>query len=348
LYGNYIQNHYIVANHIMSVQVTVICTCYNQQPFVKACLQSVVNQTYRNIQLIVIDNASTDESSWEIKEFMRDYPEVIFIPNINNIGLCAAFNKGLEKTTGKYVIDLAADDILLPNRVERQVDEFEKLPNDYAVVFSNAQYIDEKNESIGFHYLLDKQNRDAIPTGNVYKEILRRYFICTPTIMIRKSVLFKMGGYDENLSYEDFDFFVRSAHDYKYHYIDAVLTQKRIVKESLGTHFYKVGNTMLGSSWSVCNKAYDLNHSQEEFDLLANRIRGFIKKCFVAEDPDSALKFRKLLNYIEKPGWKIDALVFLCRLRLPINWLYQYYAQWQLNKNMLLMQQGMPYVQLND
>jgi glycosyltransferase involved in cell wall biosynthesis len=97
----------------MNVQVTVICTCYNQQPFIKECLQSVVNQTYTNIQLIVIDNASTDGSSWVVKEFMRDYPDIIFMPNISNIGLCAAFNKGLEKATGKYIIDLAADDVWL-------------------------------------------------------------------------------------------------------------------------------------------------------------------------------------------------------------------------------------------
>jgi glycosyltransferase involved in cell wall biosynthesis len=331
----------------MNVQVTVICTCYNQQPFIKECLQSVVNQTYTNIQLIVIDNASTDGSSWVVKEFMRDYPDIIFMPNISNIGLCAAFNKGLEKATGKYIIDLAADDVMVVDRVQKQVQEFEKLPADYAVVFSNASYVDEKGKQIGFHYSLNKQRRAAVPTGNVYKEILRRYFICTPTIMMRKSVLFKLGGYDESLSYEDFDFFIRSAHSYKYHYLDEVLMRKRVVRASLGKQFYSVGNTMLDSSWKVCNKAYDLNHSQEEFDLLALRIREFIKKCFVAQDADSALKFRKLLNYIEEPGWKTDALVWLCRLRLPVNGLYQLYARWRASRNLLLMQQGMPFVQLN-
>ncbi len=331
----------------MSVQVTVICTCYNQQPFVEECLQSVVSQSYGDIQLIVIDNASTDGSGWVIKAFMRDYPAIVYIPNAINIGLCAAFNKGLEKATGKYIIDLSADDVMTPDRIEKQVEEFEKLPADYAVVFSNASYIDEKSTQIGFHYSLNKQKRAAIPTGNIYKEILRRYFICTPTIMVRKSALFSLGGYDESLSYEDFDFFIRSAHSYKYHYIDEVLTRKRVLKTSLGTQFYRVGNDMLNSSWAVCNKAYDLNHSQEEFDLLAVRIREFIKKCFVAQDPNSAIKFRKLLNYIEEPGWKTNTLVWLCRLRLPVNIFYQFYARWQANRNLVLMQKGMPYIQLN-
>jgi uncharacterized protein with NRDE domain len=99
--------------------------------------------------------------------------------------------------------------------------------------------------------------------------------------MMRKSVLMKLGGYDENLSYEEFDFFVRSAHDYKYYYLDEVLTYKRVLEGSMATQFYRVGNSMLKSSWEVCNKAYDLSRSQEEYDLLAHRIRGFIKKCFV-------------------------------------------------------------------
>jgi hypothetical protein len=187
----------------------------------------------------------------------------------------------------------------------------------------------------------------VVPTGDVYKEILRRYFICTPTIMMRKSVLMKLGGYDENLSYEDFDFFVRSAHDYKYYYLDEVLTYKRVLEGSMATQFYRVGNAMLKSSWEVCNKAYDLSRSQEEYDLLAHRIRGFIKKCFVAEDAKQATEFRKLLNYIEDPGWETELLVMACRLHLPVNRVYQHYAKWRSHRKLALMQQGLPYVRLN-
>ena len=86
--------------------------------------------------------------------------------------------------------------------------------------------------------------------------------------------------------------------------------------------------------------------SQEEYDLLAKRIREFIKKCFVAEDPKQAAEFRKLLNYIEDPGWETDLLVMLCRLHLPVNWLYQRYAKWYSQRKLTLMQQGIPYVRL--
>ncbi|AXE21011.1 glycosyltransferase family 2 protein [Runella rosea] len=332
----------------MNPIVTVICTCYNHELFVRESLLSVIQQTYSAIQLIVIDNASTDESRRVIQRLVDEYPEIVFIRNTHNIGLCRAFNQGLGEATGKYVIDLAADDVMPPNRIEMQVQAFENLPKEYAVVFSNAAYIDSSGVKLGYHYALRANGhaKGQVPTGDIYKEILRRYFICTPSIMMRKSVLMKLGGYDENLSYEDFDFFIRSAHDYKYHYIDEVLMYKRVLDDSLATQFYRIGNPMLRSSWEVCNKAYDLSRSQEEYDILANRIREFIKKCFVAEDPEQALAFRKLLNYIEDPGWKTDLLVFLCRLHLPVNWLYQRYAKWRNHRNLALMQQGVPFVQL--
>ncbi len=332
----------------MNPEVTVICTCYNHELFVRESLLSVIRQTYPSIQLIVIDNASTDESRRVIQRFVDEYPRVIFLRNTHNMGLCKAFNQGLGEATGKYVIDLAADDVMSHDRIEKQVRAFESLPKDYAVVFSNAAYIDSSDQKLGYHYALGPNGfaQGTVPSGDVYKEILRRYFICTPTIMIRKSVLMKLGGYDENLSYEDFDFFIRSAHDYKYHYLDEVLMYKRVLDGSLATQFYRVGNSMLRSSWEVCNKAYDLSRSQEEYDLLAGRIREFIKKCFVAEDAEQALAFRKLLNYIEDPGWETDLLVLLCRLHLPVNWLYQRYAKWRNHRNLELMQQGVPFVQL--
>jgi glycosyltransferase involved in cell wall biosynthesis len=337
------------SNGYMNPEVTVICTCYNHASYIRESLSAVMQQTYSSVQLIVIDNASTDESRRVIQEFTNQYPQVIFIRNTHNIGLCRAFNLGLGEATGKYVIDLAGDDVMAPDRIEKQVEAFEGLPKDYAVVFSNAAYIDSSGKKLGYHYALGANGHaeGVVPTGDVYKEILRRYFICTPTIMMRKSVLMKLGGYDENLSYEDFDFFVRSAHDYKYYYLDEVLTYKRVLEGSMATQFYRVGNAMLKSSWEVCNKAYDLSRSQEEYDLLAHRIRGFIKKCFVAEDAKQATEFRKLLNYIEDPGWETELLVMACRLHLPVNRVYQHYAKWRSHRKLALMQQGLPYVRLN-
>jgi glycosyltransferase involved in cell wall biosynthesis len=332
----------------MFPKVTVICTCYNHEQYVLETLNSVINQQYSNVELIIIDNNSTDGSAKVIQLFSNLHPHVKYIELKQNIGLCRAFNMGLRQATGEYIIDLAADDILTPDRIIKQVSHFQRLTNETAVVFTNATYIDETGQHIGYHYAIDQHSKSTqpIPEGNVYKEILKKYFICTPTMMMRKSVLIALGGYDESLAYEDFDFFVRSSNKYKYAYLDEILTKKRVLSDSLSTQFYHLQNPLLQSSFEVCNKAYALSRSQEEYDLLADRIREFIKKCFIAENPTLAQKFRKLLRYIQNPGWQTNAIVLVARLRLPVNGVYSIYNKYRNQKSMQLMRQGVPFIKI--
>ena len=309
--------------------VTIVLTAYNHEKFIRESIQSVFDQSYPFIQLIIIDNASTDATVSVIKDLKQSHPDFIFIKNKINAGLCRAFNQGLRLATGKYIIDLSADDVMLPNRIEKQVGAFEALEDEYAVVFTNAQNIDEEGAFLSFHYKIDQFGKavDYVPYGDIYKHVLERYFICTPTMMMRTSVLFEMGGYDESLQFEDFDFWVRSAVKYKYFYLDEVLTLKRNLRDSLSGKVYQKESGMLASYYAVCEKAYDLNRDQEEFDLLARRIRTFIRKCFYAQEFALALQFRKLLNYIENPGLRTEFIVLLCRIRLPINGIYRFYIE---------------------
>ena len=305
--------------------VTVILTAFNHQNYILEAIKSVFSQSYPHIQLVVIDNGSNDSTLALLEN--DSFPDFILIKNLYNKGLCQAFNQGLGFAKGKYIVDLSGDDILLPDRIEKQVAAFEQLPDNYVVTFTNAGYIDQNSKFLNYHYAINAQGRalENVPSGDVYKKVLEKYFICTPTMMMRTEILREMGGYDESLSFEDFDFWVRSAVKYKYFYLDEVLTLKRNSPGSLGSHVYKKGSGMLHSYYAVCNKAYDLNRDQEEFDLLAARIRTFIRKCFYAQEFELALKFRKLLNYIENPGWKTECIVFLCRIRLPVNGIYRFY-----------------------
>ncbi|MCE7069887.1 glycosyltransferase [Dyadobacter sp. CY327] len=309
--------------------VTVILTAYNQEKYISDTLASVFDQTYPNLELIVIDNASADDTLAVIQTFKNPSRNFSLIKNRKNSGLCAAFNYGLSIAKGKYVIDLSGDDVLMPDRIEKQVAAFELLPENYAVIFSNAQYIDPAGKKLGNHYAVDAHGSAVrpIPSGDVYKNVLERYFICTPTMMMRTSTMLELGGYDETLTFEDFDFWVRSASKFQYFYLDEILTQKRIVPSSLSSMVYKKGSGMLASYYAVCNKAYDLNRDQQEFDLLAARIRTFIRKCWYAQEYELAVRFRVLLNYIENPGWQTELVVLMCRLHLPVNFAYRFYIK---------------------
>ncbi|WP_159470734.1 glycosyltransferase [Dyadobacter sp. 3J3] len=310
--------------------VTVVLTAFNQGKYIAETLGSIFAQTYPNLQIVVIDNASTDGTVALIENIVSDFPEFTVIKNPENIGLCRAFNQGLALAKGKYIIDLAADDIMMPGRIAHQVLALENLGEDYGVVFSNAQYIDANGEVLNFHYSVDTKLKaeKPVPSGDVYKSILEKYFICTPTMMMRTKMLTEIGGYDESLDFEDFDLWVRSAVKYKYFYLDEVLTRKRNVPGSLSTQIYKKGNSLLQTCFIVCNKAYELNRDQEEFDLLAARIRTFIRKCFYAQEFELALRFRTLLNYIENPGIATEMIVMLCRMHLPVNSLYRFYLNY--------------------
>ncbi|MCE7066867.1 glycosyltransferase [Dyadobacter sp. CY326] len=309
--------------------VTVILTAYNQEKYIEETLHSVFQQTYAHIELIVIDNASTDQTLTKIERFKAASNQFILIKNTFNSGLCKAFNIGLSIAKGKYVIDLSGDDLLMPERIEKQVEAFEQLSDEYAVVFTNALYITPAGKYLDYHYQVDKQGKAAhnVPSGDVYKNVLERYFICTPTMIMRTEALIGLGGYDETLTFEDFDFWVRSATKFKYFYLDEVLTKKRIVPTSLSSMVYKKGSGMLASYYAVCNKAYDLNRDQQEFDLLAARIRTFIRKCWYAQEFELAIRFRVLLNYIENPGWQTELIVVMCRLHLPVNFAYRFYIK---------------------
>ena len=131
--------------------VTVICICYNQSRFVEEALDSIVSQTYKSIELIVIDDGSTDGSVKVIKNWISIHPETTLLINATNLGYCKTFNKAFGISTGSYCIDLAADDILLPNRVEDGLKSLSEAGNEYGVTFSDAEHVDEQGNFIRLH-----------------------------------------------------------------------------------------------------------------------------------------------------------------------------------------------------
>ena len=327
-------DQYLLASATTSLSplpwVTVICTSYNQQAFVAAALQSVITQSYPNVELIVIDNGSTDQTVARIHEIIRPYPAIRFIPNAVNLGLNRAFNQGLALANGQYIIDLSADDVLLPDRIAKQVVFFEQLPEEYGVVFTNASYVDAGGNVTGVHYPTDPATglaRTIVPTGYVFRQILANYFICTPTMMIRKCVLQQLNGYDESLSYEDFDFWVRSSRVYRYAYLDAVLTQKRIHTNAMSAQVIHSRNDLLSSTLLVCRKALALCETPAERKALALRLQKFIRKAFYAEQFEVALQFGNLIREFAHPNLLTSTVLVMSRLRVPVNRLYRHYHQ---------------------
>lgn len=256
-------------------------------------MQSVMDQDYGNYELIVVDDGSIDGSVAVIDLFRKKYPEIVVVKLEKNIGICSAFNKAFGMSGGDFVIDLAADDILLPTRISKGVESFSGVDDDYGVVFGDAEWINEQGDHLHFHS--EKFPHDSVARGDVYKDLVERYFICSPTMMFRRSVIDSMNGYDESLTYEDFDFWIRSSRRFKYQYDPEVLVKKRKVKNSLSHEQFKILNRHSNSTFRVCTKILDLNRSEEERRATSQRLQYEIRQSIRTLDIRLAYKYFLLL-----------------------------------------------------
>lgn len=289
--------------------VSVIALCHNHAPYLEQALWSVVGQTYPCIELLIVDDASRDASKVRIIEWMEEYyhecarqgskPRAIrtfFFEK--NKGNCRAFNHAFQWAKGKYVIDFSTDDVLLGTHIETHVQQLEQHPN-AGVSFSNAWYIDEQGKVLGTHYPVDDRERVkvSVPSGNIKAPILRSAFICTPTMVVRSALLRRLNGYDESLSYEDFDFWVRASACTSFCFVDACTVMKRRTAASHSSGFYAPPpNAHLRSTLQVTHKALSLCRTGEEYRALALRTLYHWRLALYVGDKEAAQGFEQVLR----------------------------------------------------
>ena len=273
--------------------VSVICLCYNHERFVEEAILSAIDQTYPHVEIIIVDDASQDNSVTIIKQLLKRYPEIKFISLDKNVGNCSAFNIGFAQSKGEYIVDFAADDILLNTRIEEGVKALQQVDGSYGVQFSDAELIDENGVKLGLHS--DKYPHAIIPSGDIYLDIIQRYFICAPSMLIKREVLETLNGYDESLAYEDFDFWVRSSRHFNYLYLSKVLVKRRVLSGSMRSHQFKRGSKQLASTFVVCQKIQKLNKTWEEKSALKRRVAYELKVCLKLWELRLAWRYALLL-----------------------------------------------------
>ena len=272
---------FLTSHSASSVSVSVIALCHNHAPFLREALDSILAQTYPRLEVWLVDDASTDGSPAILREYAARNPtwHLLLLPE--NVGNCRAFNAAFFQSQGEFVIDFATDDVLLPMRVAQQVAQFQAVAPGVGMVYSNCELIDEAGHSLGLHHRPDGPGRlkPAPASGWVFADVLRRYFISTPTMMMRRACLQSLGGYDETLAYEDFDFWVRASRDWQFHYLNEATTRKRKHPRSMSARAYQRHDPYLVSTIRVCGKALALVRTPAERAALAVRLRWELRQA---------------------------------------------------------------------
>jgi glycosyltransferase involved in cell wall biosynthesis len=267
--------------------VSVVCICHNQASWVLNALNSVLFQTYPNIELLVVDTGSSDSSITLIDEWVGSTAvsnrfSSIPVFYLGKVGNCKGFNKAFAYCKGKYVIDLAADDILLPTRITEQVQFFEGLPPEAGLVYGNATYIDTNDKVLFTAYDTGGKFFGLQRDGYTWAWNMQRFFICPQSTMFRSSMVTELGGYNEALFYEDFDFYCRLMRSWTVHYQPINATEITVIATSHGNSIKRRSWDFFTSTLSILSAQAQQAKSPYEQGLILKRllfsVYEFIKK----------------------------------------------------------------------
>lgn len=213
-------------------KVSVIIPTYNRSELLKKAIESLENQSHQNFEIIIIDDCSTDDTA-EVVRGMDD-ERIIYLRHDTNKGGSEARNTGIKQATGSFIGFLDSDDQWLPDKLERQLKQFEGQP-DVGVVYTGVQVVDEHNQP----------TRKIVPA---YKgEILPKLFESncidtTSSVLVKREVLDQVQGFDASLpSCQDWDLYIRLAQ----------VTKFDFVKESLVLFYHHSGERITTNKKSV-------------------------------------------------------------------------------------------------
>ncbi len=197
--------------------VTVGVALYNHENYIVQCLESIVKQTYSNVELIVIDDGSPDSSYEVAKNYLesQEYNSNFIIHTRANKGMCNTLNEIAKLSSGEYISFIGSDDYWSLNKIEEQVHFLKNNPN-YALVHSNSIKVDENDNQIGTLDMSGKKN-----SGDLFESIVHgKGGINTPSHLYRTFVYDTIGYYDPILKFEDTDFWLRLTRNFQVGYIN--------------------------------------------------------------------------------------------------------------------------------
>jgi glycosyltransferase involved in cell wall biosynthesis len=214
--------------------VTVIALCYNHERFLIECLESIRAQTFQDFELIVADDCSRDGSPGLIDAWLAQHrPDAVFLRHEKNAGLCKTLNEALARAHGEFISMIATDDMWEPDKIERQLEAMRTQSEQVAVVYSDATQMDEAGKRLPKNFIEAHRPGSKCPSGHVFSAMADGNFIPAMATLIRRQAIEAVGGYDQRLTYEDYDMWLRLAQRYDFLFCPGMVARYRIVSTSL-------------------------------------------------------------------------------------------------------------------
>lgn len=254
--------------------VSIIITTFNHSKFIKECVDSVLQDKYENLEIIIADSASTDNTLDLIKEY--DDRRIKIIALERNLGPSYVANEGIKGSSGEYIALLSGDDVSMPSRITEQMN-YVQSDFECSIVFSHPIIINEKSDVINRHFF-----NKVFKVGSLNKiELLRKFFyegnfLCAPSVLMKKEVIEKIGLFDERLvRLQDYDYWIRAViAGYKIAVLPQALVKYRIHGNNLNTQ----------DQWlSLIDKRFVLKHflsisREDALEIFSNSDYSFLNE----------------------------------------------------------------------
>ena len=269
-------------------KVSVIMPCFNDGKYINESIKSVINQTYTNIELIIIDDGSTDEETVKILHNINHAK--IKVLKTNGLGPSGARNKGIEYSTGKYILPLDSDDVIYNTYIEKAVNIISQNDN-VGIVYCKAEHFGEKD------------GLWELPTYSINEMLINNVIFVTA--LFRKDDWKSIGGFDTSFKYglEDYDFWLSILElDKEVVQIPEVLFRYRIKKSSRHKSFEQNINNIKDTYSIIYNKHSKLylRHIDEYTMYLRNYM---LEQQFIKQRRSNKIKKIPILGIIIKNNY---------------------------------------------
>jgi len=240
----------------MRPKVSVIIPTYNRSNYLYSAIKSVLNQTFEDFEIIVVDDASTDNTRKVVDKFEDE--RIYYLRHNKNRGGSASRNTGIKHSRGKFIAFLDDDDLWVQNKLEKQLDSVNKNL-EIGAVYTGAWTINDGG----------KITSVKIPSlrGNIFPDILKKNYVGSCSmVLVRKECFDKIGLFDENLpAGQDWDMWIRLAKHYRFDCVRECLVLYRVHEKRISTNPY----AKMQAAKLICKKfSKELNTSVNHRRIL--------------------------------------------------------------------------------